>query len=162
MTDIKLLASVSLVLIQRGETIAIAESVTAGLITANFSLAKNATQFLQGGLIVYNLGQKTKQLNVEPIHAEKMNCVSDVIAQQMASEVAKKFCSSWGIGITGYAVPVPALKIKTCFVIYSFVHAGKVVLTERIETKKKGQANVQKYFTEKLIQSFERELRKLS
>jgi nicotinamide-nucleotide amidase len=162
MTNVKYLSSISSLLLEKEETVAIAESVTAGLITATFSLAKDATQFLQGGITAYNLGQKTRQLNIEPIHAEKMNCVSGLISQQMAHAVAKKFCSRWGIGITGYAVPVPALKIRTCFAIYSFVYDGKIILTERIETKKKGQANVQRYFTEKVIQSLETQLKTLA
>lgn len=138
-------------LIERAETIATAESVTAGLLMSNFSLAKNATQFLQGGITAYNLGQKTRQLNVDPIHAEGVNCVSEKVAQQMALNVAKKFCSTWGIGVTGYAVPVPALKIKTCFVFYSFAHNDKIVLSGKIETKKRGQANVQMFFVEKIL-----------
>jgi nicotinamide mononucleotide (NMN) deamidase PncC len=121
---------------------------------ASFSLAENATAFFHGGITAYNLGQKTRQLCVDPIHAESTNCVSDVIAQQMACGVAKQFCCHWGIGVTGYAVPIPALDIHTCFAFYSFSHQGKPVVTKRIESVESGQYNVQMFFTGKIIESF--------
>src|SRR5688572_3885424 len=106
MTNAKILSLISEHMVRTEETVAIAESVTAGLIMSNFSTAKNASNFFQGGITAYNLGQKVKHLNIEPIHADAANCVSERIAQQMASEVSKLFCSRWGIAITGYATPV--------------------------------------------------------
>src|SRR5690242_7796876 len=53
-------------LVNRGETIALAESVTSGLLMVEMSLAKNATSFFQGGITAYNIGQKTRQLSVDP------------------------------------------------------------------------------------------------
>jgi nicotinamide-nucleotide amidase len=155
MIDTKNLTPIGKLLIARKETVAIAESVTSGLLMANLSLARNATLFFQGGMTTYNLGQKTKQLNIEPIHAENENGVSDRIAEDMAIQVANKFCSQWGIGITGYAVPVPKLKIPTCFAFYSFSYRGKIVFTNRTESKNKGQANVQHHFVETVLRSYD-------
>lgn len=146
-------------LIRLGETLAIGESVTAGRITATMSLSANATSFLQGGIIVYNLGQKTKQLNVDPIYAERVNCVSPGIATAMALEVAKMFCSQWGVGITGYAAPVPALKIRTCFAYYSIVRNNEILVSEKIETRLTGQARVQQYFVRRVVASFSQMLK---
>src|SRR3982751_949315 len=94
------------------ETIAVAESVTSGLLQAAFSQPGNAANFFQGGLTAYNLGQKFKHLNVEPIHAENCDCVSQIVADQMAKSVADHFQSDWGIGVTGYSTPVPESKNK--------------------------------------------------
>jgi nicotinamide-nucleotide amidase len=154
MDKTKTLAAIGQRLINRNETVAVAESVTAGLMMADFSLAENATEFFQGGIVVYNLGQKTRHLDVEPIHAEKFNCVSEGVTAQMAVEVSKKFCCQWGIGITGYAVPVPELNIKTCFAFYSFAYKNELVTTLRIESTKKGQAVVQNHFAETVLNSF--------
>ena len=136
------------------ETVATAESVTAGLVTTTMSRAQNATRFLQGGIIVYNLGQKTKHLSVDPIHAEETNCVSAEVAVQMALEVARKFCCHWGIAITGYAAPVPALKIKTCFAYYAIAHNGEIVLSARLDTRLAGQGRVQQYYVDKVLEAF--------
>jgi nicotinamide-nucleotide amidase len=155
MLDTKKLTPIGKFLIAKKETVAIAESVTSGLLMANLSLAKNATLFFQGGITAYNLGQKTRQLDIEPIHAESANCVSDHIAEEMAIHVANKFRSQWGIGITGYAVPVPELKIDTCFAFYSFSYRGEIVVTTRVESTRKGQAKVQLHFVETVLRSFE-------
>ena len=136
------------------ETVAIAESVTAGLVTTALSRADNATGFLQGGIIVYNLGQKARHLGVDPIHAEATNCVSAEVANQMAMEVTQTFRSHWGIAITGYAAPVPALKIKTCFAYYTIVHRGVIVLSSKIEAGSVQQARVQQHFVDKVLETF--------
>ena len=150
----KELQIISEYLLKRQETVAIGESVTAGLVMNHLSLAENATGFFQGGLTAYNLGQKTRHLAVEPIHADQLNCVSERVAQQMALEVRRLFCSHWGIGVTGYATPVPALNIKSCFAFYAFAYKSDVVSTARLDTKLKGQRNVQEYFARKIMSAF--------
>lgn len=91
MYPIKEINAIKDYMIGRHKTIAIAESVTSGHLQAAFSLADNAAFFYQGGITTYNLGQKTRHLHVEPIHAELCNCVSELVAGQMAVGVAKKF-----------------------------------------------------------------------
>ena len=149
---------ISAYLTDQKESIAIAESVTAGLLTNAFSRSLNATRFLQGGITVYNLGQKTRHLQVNPIHAEETNSVSPEIAVQMAAEVSRYFCCQWGIGITGYAAPVPALKIKTCFAYYAVLRNATVFSSGRIETHLKGQGRVQQYFVDTVLRSFSRSI----
>lgn len=147
--------------VNRAETIAVAESVTSGLIMAELSLAKNATSFFQGGITAYNIGQKTRQLSVDPIHADKVNCVSHRVCEQMAIQVAEKFCSDWGIGITGYAVPVPALKITRCFAHFAISYKGNIILTRTIDAPKRGQHTVQKYFVDGVIKALEKAIREI-
>lgn len=140
------------------ETIAVAESVTSGLLMASFSLAKMATDFFQGGITAYNLGQKTRHLKIDPIHGNKINCVSERVAQRMALQVAEEFCCSWGIGVTGYAVPVPALDITKCFAYYSFASHGVIRATHRIDTDSNGQKNVQQFFVDHIVDAFAKHL----
>src|SRR5205809_1610359 len=95
------------ILFRKHYTLAVAESVTAGLLQAAFAAAENATAFFQGGITAYNTKQKYMHLHVDILHAVSCNCVSDAIASQMASGVSKSFLSNWGIGVTGYASPLP-------------------------------------------------------
>jgi nicotinamide-nucleotide amidase len=88
-------------LIRLGRTIAVAESVTSGHLQAALSLAENARQFYQGGLTAYNLGQKSRHLLIEPIHALDCDCVSDRIAAQMAQEAARLFSADYGLSVRG-------------------------------------------------------------
>jgi nicotinamide mononucleotide (NMN) deamidase PncC len=76
----------------------------------------------------------------------------------MARQVALSFRSQWGIAITGYAVPVPALKIKSCFAYVAFAHQDRPVTTLRIETRLSGQGRVQHYYASTVIQRFIKEI----
>ena len=57
------------ILKKKKETLAIAESVTAGVLQFALASITDASQFFQGGITAYNLGQKCRHLLVEPIHA---------------------------------------------------------------------------------------------
>jgi nicotinamide-nucleotide amidase len=141
-------------LTRKGETLAVAESVSSGLMMARISLAKNATAFFQGGTVAYNLGQKARHLQIDPIHATSVNCVSESVAGQMALGVAHSFSATWGIGVTGYAAPVPELSIETCFAFFAFCYRGKVIIQQRIDTQEKVQAQVQEIFIGKILEAF--------
>ena len=118
-------------LIARQETIAVAESVTSGLLQLALSQAENAAEFYQGGITAYNLGQKSRHLIVEPIHALAFNSVSEKVAQEMALNVCSLFSSDWGMGITGYASPVPESENKL-FAWYAIAHQDSIVVSKKI------------------------------
>lgn len=136
------------------ESLAVAESVTSGRLQAVLSLTEEATRFYQGGITAYNLGQKSRHLGIDPIHGEAHNCVSEQIAVSMATHVCELFSSDWGIGITGYAAPVPALKIKTRYAYYAFAHKGKKMHTKKITAPAMSIPKVQQYFVEEMLKDF--------
>jgi PncC family amidohydrolase len=142
-------------LVKADETLGVAESVTAGNLQAELSLAKDALEFFHGGLTLYNTGQKAKHLFVDPIIAERTNCVSDRIAQSMAVGACIFFSSDWGIGITGYAAPVPEWKVKNLlFAWYSVAYRGAVLATNKIDIKKMEMDKVQRYYAKTVLKEF--------
>jgi nicotinamide-nucleotide amidase len=145
---------ISTTLQRLNESVAVAESVTAGLIQARLSLAREAMQFFQGGLTAYNLGQKAKHLQVDPILADKCNCVSSRVSAQMALGIAKKFNAQWGLAVTGYAAPVPDLEVHACFCHYTFVRNYEVVLEHRIESELTDIIEVQSFYVAEIIHHF--------
>lgn len=116
----------------QGLTIAVAESVTAGYLQVYFSRATGATRFFQGGITAYNIGQKVKHLQVEPIHAQSSNAVSPQVAAQMALGVCTLFNSNTGIAVTGYAAPVPEIGIFELFAYYAIACKGKIIASRKI------------------------------
>ena len=140
------------VLIDRRETIAVAESATAGHLQVALASAENASKFFQGGITAYNLGQKAKHLNIEPIHAESCNCVSENVATQMALNAAKLFTSDWAVGITGYAAPAPECSVDRPFVFYAICFRDKLLRVEKIESDKKDPIKVQIFFADKILE----------
>jgi len=113
-------------------TLAVAESVTSGHIQVALACAKDASLFFQGGITVYNVGQKTRHLQVEPIHAIACDCVSDEVSTTMAKNICSNFFSDVGVGITGYAAPVPEKGIKDLFAWYAIAVHGKVIISKKI------------------------------
>lgn len=128
----KNLALISDLMIKHQLTLAVAESCTAGMIQNFISNSREAMSFFQGGITVYNSGQKAKQLNVNPILAEQCNSVSKKIAEKLASEVAIKFNAELGISITGFTQPIPEKGIHHCFAYISLAYPSKVLLSKRI------------------------------
>src|SRR5690349_3793782 len=122
-------------LVSKQETISVAESVTAGLLQVALASAEEASRFFQGGVTTYNVGQKTLQLNVEPIHAIATNCVSKGVTSEMAINVAARFRSQWAVGVTGFATPVPESN-ETVFAWYAIAHYGKIVDSRKIDGMK--------------------------
>ena len=140
-------------LLQKYEaTIAVAESVTSGNLQVAFSLATNATLFFQGGITTYNIGQKCRHLLIEPIHAVACNCVSQKVSEQMASEVCNLFKSEYGVGITGYASPVPEQNVKQLYAWVAIAKNCKIVKSIKIVAAGKSPVEVQMYFTNRTIE----------
>ena len=140
------------ILTDREETIAVAESVTAGNLQAALSIAMEAKKFYQGGITTYNLGQKARHLNVEPIHSESVDCISEKVAHTMAVEVGRLFTSNYGIGITGYASLMPGKNELYAYV--AVAHEGKVVYTKRLTSAKEKPYEVQVDYTNQVLHLF--------
>jgi len=143
-------------LIGSQRTIAAAESVTAGLLQGAFSQARDARLFFQGGITAYNVGQKCRHLGVEPIHAEEHNGVSDRIAQQMAAGVTASFRSDLGIGVVGYAAPVPEKKIEEPYAFYAVCGDGQMLETARIEGYDAQPLELQLYYVTEILKALRR------
>ena len=82
MFDKQTLQAVADHLSRHHQTIAVAESVTAGFLQAALASAENASTFFQGGITAYNIHQKYAHLHVDLPHAIVCNCVSGQVADK--------------------------------------------------------------------------------
>ena len=140
-------------LLKKKETIAIAESVTSGLLQFAFSNIKDASCFYQGGITTFNIGQKYKHLQVDPVHALSVNGVSQTVAEEMAKQVCILFKSDWGIAITGYASAVPSSGNKI-FAYYAISYKSKVKSKGKLSLKKTDPAQVQRGYVNTIVKKF--------
>lgn len=152
MYDSKKLEAIKEHLIKKQLTLAVAESVTSGHLQVAFSLATDARKYFQGGITVYNAGQKSRHLKVDPIHALEYNSVSEKVAQTMAFNVTELFSSNLGIGITGYAAPVPEKNIVDLFAWFAIVKDKQLLICEKLESAKKEPLDVQLDYTKQVIE----------
>jgi nicotinamide-nucleotide amidase len=147
----ELLNTIKDIIVAGEHTLAVAESVTSGHLQAAFSGAMDASKYFQGGITAYNLGQKARHLNVEPILAEKVNSVEPRVADTMAIEVSKMFLSNYGVGITGYAALVPECVQDGLYAYFSLSFDGKVVLSQKLTSPAKFPPDVQVDYTNQVI-----------
>ncbi len=155
-----LLEKISYYLLDRNETISIAESVTSGFVQLAFSQMPEASQFFFGGLTAYTLEEKVKLLDIDAEEAKAVNCVSQTVTEIMALNVAEKFGSDWSIATTGYATPVPESGHEI-FAYYSISYRGEVVLSDKIELHPLTKAlDAQNYFTECILSNLRCEVKK--
>jgi nicotinamide-nucleotide amidase len=93
------------VLRARGESLAAAESLTAGLITATVAAVPGASDVLRGGLAAYATDVKCTVLGVDAALIEKHGVVSRECAGAMAARARAVFASDWAVAATGVAGP---------------------------------------------------------
>ena len=156
MFDKKLIDDIGNKLKEKNQSIAIAESVTGGLLQAAFSNAQEASFFFQGGITAYNIGQKCRHLLVEPLHALECNCVSELVSQQMSKHVCNLFLSDYGIGITGYAATLPEKNINDLFAYYSISLKEKIIESGKITADTEEGLPAQLFYIEHVLKVFKK------
>jgi nicotinamide-nucleotide amidase len=153
-----IIQSIGNMLIERQQTIAVAESVTSGHMQVALSAAADAAKFYQGGITAYNIGQKSRHLRVDPILAAACNCVSEQVAHEMAQEICRLFTSDWGLSVTGYASKVPESN-NELFAYYAISYAGKVKHSGKLEPPDGEPVHVQSFYANELLKILESALK---
>lgn len=149
--DEKVVNTIKDILSQRRQTVSVAESVTAGHLQAALSSAIQASDFFQGGITVYNLGQKCRHLGIDPIDGERCDCVDEQVARTMALNVAQMFTSHYSIAITGYASKMPEKGLNDLYAWFAIAFNNDVICCEQITTIKE-RVDAQVDYTRQVLQ----------
>jgi len=96
---------VLLMMEMQGQTLAVAESCTGGLIGERLTAVVNSSRSFAGGVIVYSNEQKTRLCGVPADVLEKHGAVSEEVARALAEGVRERCGSSLGLSVTGIAGP---------------------------------------------------------
>jgi nicotinamide-nucleotide amidase len=94
-------------LLARGETVAAAESLTAGLFCATLASVPGASATLRGGAVVYATELKTVLAGVPRDLLAARGPVSPETAAALAEGIRSRCAATWGVGLTGVAGPDP-------------------------------------------------------
>ncbi len=108
----------------RGETIACAESLTGGALTARLIDVPGASRVVRGGVVAYAADVKAVVLGVSAERLASHGTVDPQVAAEMALGVCRVLDSDWGVATTGVAGPDPSegKRVGTAYV--AVVRAG--------------------------------------
>jgi len=89
----------------RGQTLAIAESLTGGLVTSMVTDVPGSSAYLVEGIVAYANGSKMERLGVREETLIAHGAVSEEVACEMAEGARSVLGADWGISTTGIAGP---------------------------------------------------------
>ena len=92
-------------LTSRGQTLAVAESLTGGGLGFALTQVPGASAVFLGGIISYTTEVKVRELGVGQSAIDKFKVVSEEVAIEMAEGAKNKFATTWAISTTGVAGP---------------------------------------------------------
>ncbi|MER6618364.1 CinA family protein [Streptomyces xantholiticus] len=100
-------ARVLALLAERGQTLAVAESLTGGLVAAELTSVPGASKSFRGSVTAYATTLKRDVLGVDGSLLAERGPVDPQVAAQMAAGVRDVLGADWGIATTGVAGPEP-------------------------------------------------------
>ncbi len=110
-----------------GETVAVAESLTGGLVCSTLVDPAGASRVVLGGVVAYSTDVKASVLGVDAGLLAARGAVDPAVAMHMATRVRALFGSTIGVATTGVAGPdaQDGIEVGTVFV---------AVVSDRFET----------------------------
>jgi len=125
-------------LTEREETVAVAESLTGGLICSSLTDIPGSSAYLNRGVVTYSNQSKQELLAVSREALDADGAVSEAVAHAMAQGIRDTAGTTWGVSTTGIAGPTGGTDTKPVGLVYiGIAYAGawgtetSVVHTER-------------------------------
>ena len=100
-------------LAERGQTLAVAEGATGGLLTHLLTAVPGRSAWLRAGIVAYTEYSKQLILRVSTETVEEHGSISPEATVQMARMARRLFATDWGLAVVGYADdrrPAPSVK----------------------------------------------------
>src|ERR1700732_2252804 len=96
---------IAAMLIERRQTIAVAESSTGGLIAASLLAVPGASAYFLGGAVVYTRDARRILVDIPDEAMKGIRSASEPYAKLLASRIRDRFSTDWGLSETGAAGP---------------------------------------------------------
>jgi nicotinamide-nucleotide amidase len=103
----QLVAVVARLLVERGATLAVAESLTGGLLAATLVTVPGVSATFRGSVTAYATHVKRDVLGVDAELLAAEGAVHPRVAQEMAEGVCQLLSGTYGVATTGVAGPDP-------------------------------------------------------
>jgi nicotinamide-nucleotide amidase len=103
---------------ERGETLAVAESCTGGLLGSTITNVPGASDYFVGGVISYMNRTKLAFLAVSREALDRHGAVSRPVAREMAQHVRDEAGADWALSTTGFAGAAPESSDEPAGTVY--------------------------------------------
>ena len=97
--------AVATLLKDRGETLAVAESMTGGNLAARLTAIPGISEVFLGGATVYSARAKAALAGLDPGFIQAQGTVSEPVTAALAEAIRARLGSTWGLAVTGNAGP---------------------------------------------------------
>jgi len=102
----------------RGETVAVAESLTGGLLCSRLTDIPGSSAYFDRGVVTYSNASKQQALGVSREALDANGAVSEAVAAEMAQGMRDTAGTTWALSTTGIAGPTGGTDEKPVGLVY--------------------------------------------
>jgi nicotinamide-nucleotide amidase len=110
--DDSLAAALGRALVAKGQSIAVAESCTGGMICSLLTDLSGSSAYFSGGAVTYSNAEKVRQLGVSEATLQEHGAVSEAVVLEMVRGVRERVGADWGVSVSGIAGPTGGTEEK--------------------------------------------------
>ncbi|MGB1217207.1 MAG: nicotinamide-nucleotide amidohydrolase family protein, partial [Saprospiraceae bacterium] len=137
-------------LMEKGMTLATAESCTGGSIAARIVGFPGSSRYFQGGIVAYSNEIKMKQLNVKSDTLENHGAVSEETVKEMVQGAIDSLGVDVAVSVSGIAGPDGGTEEKPVGTIWMAVGNKDKIITEKLSLGKYRLKNIE-YTTKRAL-----------
>ena len=119
-------------LVDKGMTVAVAESCTGGLLGVAFTERPGSSAYFLGGILAYSNSVKEELLGVSHKMLLSFGAVSEEVASEMALGIQRLTGSDWAVSTTGIAGPDGGTEEKPVGIIWVSVADSFGVFSQKL------------------------------
>ena len=144
---------------KESDMVAVAESITGGLICSNICAISGASDVFYEGIISYNSGAKVRRLHVPATTIDEHTSVSEQTCRAMLKGLLANKEVKYGMATTGYADHKDATKAGVAHIGYGSICDMKMEQVEYTGTRNSIRAKVANHTMFKLLKLIEFNMR---
>jgi nicotinamide-nucleotide amidase len=130
---VELEAVIGRLLTERNQTVAIAESLTGGLVQDKLTDIPGSSDYFMGGVVAYSNDAKASLLAVKSDTIMEHGAVSEAVVREMATGIQQRFNTDLGIATTGIAGPAGATETKPVGLVFVGVAYNSLVNVKKFQ-----------------------------
>lgn len=135
--------AVGQMLLERKQTIALAESCTGGYVQHKLTTIPGSSAYFQGGVVPYHNDFKIDLVGVKAETLEAHGAVSEETVREMAEGVRKRFNASIGAATSGIAGPGGGSEEKPVGTVWIACSDGEQTITKKLNLTQNRKLNIE-------------------